>query len=151
MWPLNQSVAPSPGYRGRGHHRRLEAEGLVARTGAAAAGPTALSTRCAETLAYFRAKQREFFLQQLRPAVGALYLGGAGQNQFFKVTAAHEAMIFVDRHRDVPLLLTDALESVVILRPLLYYHCYEHSTLEGRGQREPHSHKGTGIAPTASV
>ena len=74
---------------GNGHHLPLTVGALMTRTGAAAAAATALSTRCAETFPYFRAKQREFFLQQLRPAVGALHLGCAGSDQRLKVAVAY--------------------------------------------------------------
>jgi hypothetical protein len=147
---ISPSSPPSPAI-GEGAPLKLEAEGLMACAGAAAASATAFSTRWAEALAYFRAKQREFFLQQLRPAVGALHLGGAGQHQFFKVAAAHEAMIFVDWHRYVPLMLIDELERVAIPRSHPHHPCHEHSTLQGRRQRGAHNPKGTGTDPTGSV
>ena len=60
-------------------------------------------------------------------------------------------MIFVDRHRDGPLVLTDELESVAILCLQPPRHYDEHSILEGGRQRGGHSHKGTGMDAMGSV
>lgn len=102
---ISPSSPPSPAI-GEGAPLKLEAEGLMACAGAAAASATAFSTRWAEALAYFRAKQREFFLQQLRSAVRAFHLRSAGHDQLFKVSIADQTMIFVYWHSCFPFLPT---------------------------------------------
>src|SRR5919108_4974181 len=82
---------------------------LMACAGATSAGAAAFSTRRAEwadALPDLRTEQREFFLQQLRSAVGALHLRCAGHHQLFKVPITYQTMIFVDRHGRFPLLPT---------------------------------------------